>query len=251
MHLRRACVALWLVCAACDQPSEAPKVAAPATSAPSDLSTDDAKTLYALGVFHGKSLAALKLTPEELRSVQEGFSDAAQGKRLQVDLNTYGPKAQNILMARASAAKLAASAAQPAKDAPLAEKISSEPGAVKLPSGAVVKTTRPGSGPSPGIADRVRVRYEGRLLDGTVIDSSDKRGDGARFAMVSVMPCWNEALQRMKVGEVASLLCPPSTAFGDSGREPKVPGGATLAFTVELLEINPKEAPIVTRGPKR
>jgi FKBP-type peptidyl-prolyl cis-trans isomerase FkpA len=117
------------------------------------------------------------------------------------------------------------------------ENAAKEPGAQQLPSGVVFKSLRPGTGASPTEADTVKVHYEGRLVDGTVFDSSYKRNEPTTFPLQGVVPCWTQGLQQMKVGEKAQLTCPADVAYGDQGRPPTIPGGATLAFDVELLEV--------------
>jgi len=126
--------------------------------------------------------------------------------------------------------------AEKAKGKEFADKAAKEPGAKRLPSGLVFRTIRPGSGAMPKAADTVRVHYEGKFVDGTVFDSSYKRGMPAQFPLQAVIKCWTEALQTMKVGEKAQLVCPSDIAYGDGGRS-SIPGGATLVFTVELLGI--------------
>ena len=80
------------------------------------------------------------------------------------------------------------------------------------------------------------MHYHGTLRDGTVFDSSVDRGEPATFALNQVIPCWTEGVSLMKVGGKSKLVCPPDIAYGDSGR-PGIPGGATLVFEVELIEI--------------
>ena len=87
----------------------------------------------------------------------------------------------------------------------------------------------------------MKVNYEGRLTNGTVFDSSYKRGQPAEFGLNQVIKCWTEGVQKMKVGEKARLICPSDIAYGDHGHPPTIPGGATLVFDVELLGISPKE----------
>ena len=84
------------------------------------------------------------------------------------------------------------------------------------------------------------VHYEGHLSDGTVFDSSKKRGQPATFPLNGVVKCWTEGVGHMKVGEQAVLTCPSDAAYGDSGRPPTIPGGATLIFDVELISIAPR-----------
>ena len=126
-----------------------------------------------------------------------------------------------------------------------------EPGAVRTASGLVIRTTKPGTGETPAPTDRVKVHYVGTLTDGTEFDSSRKRGQPATFPLNGVIKCWTEGVGRMKVGEQAILTCPSDIAYGDGGRPPTIPGGATLIFNVELLGIEKPEAPpaaVITPG---
>jgi FKBP-type peptidyl-prolyl cis-trans isomerase FkpA len=134
----------------------------------------------------------------------------------------------------------ALSGQEKAKGKDAVDKAAKETGALQLPSGVVVKTIKPGTGVSPVATDTVKVHYEGRLTNGTVFDSSYKRNQPTEFPLTGVVKCWTEGLQKMKVGEKAQLTCPSDTAYGDQGRPPTIPGGATLVFDVELLEIRPK-----------
>ena len=88
----------------------------------------------------------------------------------------------------------------------------------------------------------MKVNYEGKLIDGTVFDSSYKRNKPITFSLNGVIPCWTEGVQKMKVGGTSQLVCPSSIAYGDRGRPPQIPGGATLTFKVELLSIEPPGA---------
>ena len=123
-----------------------------------------------------------------------------------------------------------------------------EPGAVKTESGLIYFETKAGSGASPTATDTVKVHYTGTLIDGTEFDSSRSRGEPAEFPLGGVIKCWTEGLQKMKPGGRAKLVCPSEIAYGDRGR-PKIPGGATLLFDVELLEVKPKPAPAATPAP--
>jgi len=123
------------------------------------------------------------------------------------------------------------------------EKAEKEPGAVKFSSGLVFFDTQPGRGDAPQAGDRVKVHYSGALADGTEFDNSRKRREPAQFQLNRVIRCWTEGVQKMKVGGKARLLCPSSIAYGDRGLasktpgQPSIPGGAALAFEVELIEI--------------
>ena len=85
-------------------------------------------------------------------------------------------------------------------------------------------------------SDTVKVHYRGTLVDGTEFDSSYARNEPAEFGLTGVIPCWTQALQRMKVGGKARLVCPSDLAYGDRGNQ-GIPGGAALIFEVELLGI--------------
>ncbi len=103
--------------------------------------------------------------------------------------------------------------------------------------GGWIETEVPGTGAVPTEDDKVKVNYRGTLTDGTEFDSSDKRGEPAEFPLTGVIRCWTNGLMMMKVGEKAKLVCPSASAYGDAGSPPAIPGGATLAFEIELLGI--------------
>ena len=120
--------------------------------------------------------------------------------------------------------------------AELAASAAKEAGATVTPSGLVYRSLEEGKGPSPTATDTVTVHYRGTLANGTEFDSSYKRHAPAQFPLSGVIPCWTEGVQRMKVGGKSQLVCPSDLAYGDQGR-PSIPGGATLVFEIELLEI--------------
>jgi FKBP-type peptidyl-prolyl cis-trans isomerase FkpA len=107
----------------------------------------------------------------------------------------------------------------------------------KLPSGVEVTHVKLGKGAKPTGASTVQVHYEGKLTNGTVFDSSYKRGEPISFPLNRVIPCWTEGVQTMAVGGKATLLCPARTAYGESGAGGVIPPNAVLTFTVELLGI--------------
>ncbi|REJ70162.1 MAG: FKBP-type peptidyl-prolyl cis-trans isomerase [Planctomycetota bacterium] len=112
-------------------------------------------------------------------------------------------------------------------------------GVVTLPSGLQYKILREGDGEgaSPKKTDRVRVHYQGRLVNGTEFDSSYARNQPAEFALGRVIPGWTEGLQLMKVGQRWELCIPAELGYGKQGAPPVIPGDATLIFEVELLDI--------------
>jgi FKBP-type peptidyl-prolyl cis-trans isomerase FkpA len=203
----------------------------PATAA--DPSTDDQKTFYALGLMISQSLAPFALTESELDQVRSGMTDGVLKKTPKVDLQAFGPKVNQIQQARAAAL------AETEKKAGAAflTKAAAEPGAKKTESGAIVTTIKGGKGATPKATDTVKVHYHGTLIDGTVFDSSVKRGEPATFPLNQVIKCWTEGVRLIKVGGKSKLVCPSALAYGDRGSPPTIKPGATLIFEVELLEI--------------
>ena len=116
-------------------------------------------------------------------------------------------------------------------------KAAAEKGATKTASGLVYRETQGRHRRRAQAEDVVKVHYEGKFVYGKVFDSSVERKEPASFPLNGVIPCWTEGVGMMKVGGKAQLVCPPDLAYGDEGRPPQMPGGATLVFEVELLEI--------------
>ena len=198
-----------------------------------DPKTEEEKTLYALGLAISQNLAQFALSEAELKMVEQGMTDGVLNKPRKVELQTYGPKLQELQRTR-----MAAAAANEKKASqPFLAKAAAEKDAKKLASGVIVTTLKPGTGASPAATDRVKVHYHGTLIDGTVFDSSVQRGEPVTFPLNQVVPCWTEGVQQMKVGGKSRLVCPPDTAYGDKGAPPRIKPGAALVFEVELLEI--------------
>ncbi len=206
------------------------KPAAPAAKlTPADMD----KTLYAIGLSISKSLEPFALSPAEAEKVVQGVRDGVTGKaKFQLDDKVQG-QVQELYMSR----RAGVLEKEKAKGNAYLDKMAKEKGAVKTESGAIVIPEKPGTGPSPAATDKVKVHYEGTLIDGTVFDSSRKRGEPAEFPLTGVVKCWTEALQKMKVGERAKVVCPSAIAYGEQGRPPVIPGNAVLTFDVELLQI--------------
>jgi FKBP-type peptidyl-prolyl cis-trans isomerase FkpA len=199
--------------------------------------TDDDKVFYALGLDIGKNIDVFGLQPAEAEMVKAGLGDSIAKRKPKVDLDVVRPKIFEMARKRQEAK----AGGEKKRGKELLDKAAKEQGAQKLASGLVIKTVRPGTGASPAETDTVKVHYEGRLTDGTVFDSSYKRNQPAEFPLKGVVRCWTEGLQKMKVGEKAQLTCPSEIAYGEAGRPPTIPSGATLVFDVELLEIVTKK----------
>lgn len=203
-----------------------PADAAKAAPSPDEL-PEEAKTIYALGLSVGKDLSLFALTPEELQVLQRGIADGISGTPSSIEPKDYAPKIQAFAKSRQAQAGEAALA-----------RAAKEPGAVKLPSGVIYRELSAGTGKSPRATDTVKVHYEGRLVDGTVFDTSAKRGIPVEFPLNGVIPCWTQGVAKMKVGGKAKLTCPGATAYGE--RPPpgsRIPPNAVLIFDVELVDI--------------
>ncbi len=219
------------------KPAESKPADAGKKAAPAENKAQTEKTLYGVGLAVSKSLEVFDLTPAELDQVIKGIRDGQTGKaKAQLD-----PALQQQVneLARARAPKSMEKAASREKKlgATYLAKMEKEKGVIKTASGALVIPEKEGTGASPTAADKVKVHYTGKLVDGNVFDSSVQRGQPAEFPLNGVIKCWTEGLQKMKVGGKAKIVCPSDIAYGDQGRPPQIPGNAVLTFDVELLDI--------------
>lgn len=105
-------------------------------------------------------------------------------------------------------------------------------------SGLQYEVLKEGTGKMPSASDRVTVHYTGKLIDGTVFDSSVERGEPATFGVTQVIPGWVEALQLMKEGAKWRLFIPSNLAYGPNGAGNVIGPNATLIFDVELIKVN-------------
>ncbi len=216
-----------------DKASPAPGTPAAAAATTGTLTTEEDKTLYALGLALGLNITDFGLSARELDLVKRGMGDAASGATQEVDIKVYGPKVREFAMAKQQAKQ----AADAAKAAVFVDQVLKEASAVKTPSGMVYVEQRKGTGASPKATDTVKVHYKGTLVDGKTFDSSYDRGEPAQFPLNGVIPCWTEGVQKMAVGGKAKLVCPPAIAYGERGQPPVIPQNATLVFEVEGLEV--------------
>ena len=110
-------------------------------------------------------------------------------------------------------------------------------GVVVLPSGLQYTVLHEGKGRKPEATDSVKCHYEGKLIDGTVFDSSYRRGEAAIFPLDSVISGWTEGLQLMKEGSVYRFCIPYDLAYGSQGAGQSIPPYAALLFDIELIEV--------------
>jgi len=204
-----------------------------AFAAAPEPTTDEQKTFYALGLAISQSLGSFSLSESELDLVKSGIADGVLKKAPKVDLQTFGPKIQQLQQARASVV----AEAEKKVGAAFLAKAAAEAGAKKTESGAIITTIKEGNGATPKVMDTVKMHYLGTLIDGTVFDRSAKQGDPAMLRLNDMSKCWSEGIQQMKVGGKSKLVCPSNLAYRDKGLPPLIKPGATLVFEIELLEI--------------
>lgn len=120
------------------------------------------------------------------------------------------------------------------------QEISNNKSVYTTPSGLKYRKVREGNGKHPTATDKVKVHYTGTLIDGKKFDSSVDRGEPLTFPLNAVIPGWTEGLQLMDEGSKYILYIPYNLGYGIRGAGNDIPGGSTLIFEVELLEINPK-----------
>jgi FKBP-type peptidyl-prolyl cis-trans isomerase FkpA len=202
------------------------------------IETEEQKTLYTLGTMFGGRLSQLELTDDELSAVAQGMKDSAKGTKLLVDDPEYQKKVQDLFRTRMEkvSAKLKTSGTE------FIEKFVKDEGAQKTASGLAYKITEAGSAKKPKEDETVEVHYHGTLTDGTVFDSSKERGKTVSFPLNRVIKGWTEGLQLIGEGGKIKLVIPSELAYGDAGAPPKIPGGSTLVFDVELVKIEGKQA---------
>lgn len=168
---------------------------------------------FVIGVREGHARTAPAYTEEELQAAYEQFQKEMQQK--QVD---------------------SAKQAQTSSDTFLTEN-AKKAGIKTTASGLQYLVTKEGTGKQPAASSVVKVHYTGKLVDGTVFDSSVERGEPIEFPLNQVIPGWTEGLQLMKEGGKATLYIPSQLGYGEQGVPGTIPPHSTLIFDVELIEV--------------
>lgn len=198
------------------------------------LNTASDSLSYALGVSIGQNLKDQGIEDLNYSALAQGMEEQYNENAMMTpeDADTYVRETFNqIRKEKERAAK------QEGLD--FLEQNQGKEGVKTSASGLQYKILVEGDGLSPVATDEVTVHYEGRLIDGTVFDSSYERGQPATFPLSGVIPGWTEGLQYLKVGGKAELYIPSDLGYG-ARQAPggKIPPYSTLVFTVELLEIS-------------
>ena len=188
----------------------------------------EAKGGYGIGLQIGQQLLSSGMDVDA-ETVARGIYDVLNQNPPALDLNEV-TQALQTLSQRAEEAQMAAFKA-------LDEENKKATGVNTTESGLQYEVLSEGTGETPKADSTVRVHYTGSLIDGTVFDSSLKRGTPAEFPVNGVIKGWTEALQMMPVGSKWRLTIPHELAYGERGAGASIPPFATLVFEVELLDI--------------
>ena len=198
------------------------------------------KVSYALGLGIGRQLQDLCGEDLNINDFTQAVRDLLTGNHLAID-EIEGQQLVIEFLQRRDAerkseqAKLG-EAAQRAGEEDL-EKNAARSGVTVLPSGLQYEVVREGTGRKPKATDSVKCHYEGTLVDGTVFDSSRRRGEPAVFPLNGVIRGWTEGLQLMQEGAVYRFFIPYNLAYGENGAGASIPPYAALVFEVELIEV--------------
>ena len=194
------------------------------------------KISYALGLIIGNNLKGMNidglLTTEFTRAVEQVLN----GEKTEMTEVQAQGLVQEFLREQQEAA---GKAAREAGENFLAENAKRE-GVKVTESGLQYEVLTPALGMKPVAADTVSCHYEGRLIDGTVFDSSYRRGEPASFPLQGVIRGWTEGLQLMSIGSKFRFFIPFDLAYGAQGAGGSIPPYAALVFDVELLGIEGK-----------
>lgn len=191
------------------------------------------KISYALGLSMGQNLMSSGVESLNYADLAEGIKDVLEKQKPQISyqeaqqvLNTFFQELEQKV----------AGAAKAAGEKFLAENAKRE-GVKTTPSGLQYEVLEATIGQKPKATDKVKVHYEGTLTDGTVFDSSYKRGEPITFGLNQVIAGWTEGLQLMSIGSKYKLYIPYQLGYGAQGAGGSIPPYAALIFTVELLGI--------------
>ena len=186
------------------------------------------------------------MSDAEIDALAAGVKDAAKGNKLKVDPMAYQQKIQAMFGER-----MQKQSGEVKKQALAFQEKFIKEGATKTASGLEYKHIKVGTGASPKDTDIVKVHYHGTLPDGTVFDSSRERGNPVSFPLNHVIKGWTEGVQLMKVGGTSKFVIPSDLAYGDAGSPPKIRGGETLVFEIELLGIEAAPAEAAAPAPAK
>ncbi|MCI5561499.1 MAG: FKBP-type peptidyl-prolyl cis-trans isomerase [Phocaeicola sp.] len=191
------------------------------------------KFSYAIGLGIGQNLIAMGAKDINVEDFAQAIRDVIEGNNTAISHT----EARDIVNAYFQELETKRNAENIELGKRFLEANKGKEGIITLPSGLQYEVITEGNGKQPQATDRVRCHYEGTLIDGTIFDSSVKRGEPAVFGVNQVIAGWVEALQLMKEGAKWRLFIPSDLAYGAHGAGELIAPHSTLIFEVELLEV--------------
>jgi FKBP-type peptidyl-prolyl cis-trans isomerase len=199
-----------------------------------NLSDSTEQVSYCFGVVLGQNFRNTGLDSLDMEVFLTAMKDVLSNKPLKVQ-----PKEAEATMHRyMQATMMKKSAVAKEQSHKFLEANKTKEGVKTTESGLQYKIVSDGNGKSPTTTDRVTVHYTGKLVDGTIFDSSIQRGQPATFRVNQVISGWTEALQLMQEGDKWILYIPYALGYGERGSPPQIPPFSTLIFEVELMKVN-------------
>jgi FKBP-type peptidyl-prolyl cis-trans isomerase FklB len=196
----------------------------------------EAQASYGIGLQVGQQLQESGLQGLQPEALLAGLRDALEGNAPSVPVDVVH-RALREVHERAEAVRQERQQAMAVEGQKFLEDNAKRDGVSSTETGLQFSVLTQGEGAIPSRQDRVRVHYTGKLIDGSVFDSSVQRGEPAEFPVSGVIPGWIEALTLMPVGSKWELVIPHNLAYGERGAGASIPPFSTLVFEVELLEI--------------
>jgi FKBP-type peptidyl-prolyl cis-trans isomerase len=199
-----------------------------------DLSSPDKKAGYGMGVLFANNIKGQGGDSLDVQAITAAIRDVFEKKPLKIDQQSCMPIVQQFM--QQAAEKKSTLTKEQGKV--FLESNKQKEGVMVTASGLQYKVLAKGAGKTPASTDKVTVHYTGKLIDGSVFDSSVQRGQPANFGVSQVISGWTEALQLMKEGDKWMLFIPYNLAYGERGSGGQIPPYATLIFEVELIKVN-------------
>ncbi|WP_445375814.1 peptidylprolyl isomerase [Photorhabdus tasmaniensis] len=196
----------------------------------------EAQASYGVGLQVGQQLLESGLQGLEPEALLVGLCDALESRSPAVPVDILH-RALREMHERADGVRRERQQAMAEEGQKFLAENAQRDGISTTESGLQFSVLKQGDGAIPARTDRVRVHYTGRLIDGTVFDSSVQRGEPAEFPVNGVIAGWIEALTLMPVGSKWELYIPYDLAYGERGAGASIPPYSTLIFEVELLDI--------------
>ena len=191
------------------------------------------KFSYAIGLGIGQNLLSMGAQGINVEDFAQAIADVLNRNELAMSHN----EAREIVNKYFMELEEKMNAENIAKGKAFLEENAKKEGIVTLPSGLQYEVITEGNGKKPSATDRVKCHYEGTLIDGTLFDSSIKRGQPAVFGVNQVIKGWVEALQLMSEGSKWRLFIPSELGYGAQQAGEMIPPHSTLIFEVELIEV--------------